>query len=483
MWYKLDKDKISEYVPVIILCAFTIAVSMLPLAKIPYLWFDESFTINLIRKPWREMFRLAAFDVHPPLYYICMKLFISLFGESTLSYHAVSLLCYCVMIAASALFFLKYFNKKTAATVVLALCALPGMQYYALEIRMYSMSAMWILLGFYMSHILCLRFDENRFNKEWILLAFLHVAAAYTHYFAGVAAVGTSFFLLIRLLYEKKKYSTVIRQWLLYCFLMFVLYLPWFRVMMRQMRSISGNYWIPPIGLSDLAAYQDILFQTQSELLTGCLTAFFFIGTFLMVWKTVRSRDKWLIGGFFTAAFWLSFGYVYSVLDTPILMNRYMAMLIPILWIPVIVSIIKFSDKIVTAGLIFVLLLTFIQTNREISALRTEANDNEMIAYLAQQMKEDDVFFHIRAQELSVCKAYFPAKAHYIRTGSYDHEAFQRWGELTDCIEIEALENLQDINGDIWCISGDFIPAFEELGYECTEEETGNKTVYHILKP
>src|SRR3989338_11107154 len=49
------------------------------------LWFDEAFSWRLIQFPLPELPTRAAADVHPPLYYILLKLWASIFDTSLLS--------------------------------------------------------------------------------------------------------------------------------------------------------------------------------------------------------------------------------------------------------------------------------------------------------------------------------------------------------------------------------------------------------------
>ena len=43
-------------------------------------WADEAYTMLLVQKPWPEAWRLLLSDVHPPLYYIIVKLVCTVFG-------------------------------------------------------------------------------------------------------------------------------------------------------------------------------------------------------------------------------------------------------------------------------------------------------------------------------------------------------------------------------------------------------------------
>ena len=57
-------------------------------------WYDEMFSIRLIRMPIKELIEATANDVHPPLYYLILKGVTHFTGESGPILHAVSLFPY-----------------------------------------------------------------------------------------------------------------------------------------------------------------------------------------------------------------------------------------------------------------------------------------------------------------------------------------------------------------------------------------------------
>src|SRR4051812_35613993 len=54
------------------------------------LWFDEAFSWRLTRFSWLEMIDRAKQDVHPPLYYILLKAWIAVFGDSVFAMRLLS---------------------------------------------------------------------------------------------------------------------------------------------------------------------------------------------------------------------------------------------------------------------------------------------------------------------------------------------------------------------------------------------------------
>jgi hypothetical protein len=56
------------------------------------IWADEAFTKAIIRHPLRELLRVVAGDFHPPLYFLALKFFTSVLGNTDLTIRLFSVL-------------------------------------------------------------------------------------------------------------------------------------------------------------------------------------------------------------------------------------------------------------------------------------------------------------------------------------------------------------------------------------------------------
>src|SRR5713101_8477017 len=69
---------------------FTLGVAILVVSRIWHLttfslWTDEIFSLKAARGPWGRMFETLILDkVHPPLFYIILKIWIAIGGQSLL---------------------------------------------------------------------------------------------------------------------------------------------------------------------------------------------------------------------------------------------------------------------------------------------------------------------------------------------------------------------------------------------------------------
>lgn len=165
------------------------------------LWYDEAFSLLAIEKPWHAMMTFLGSDVHPPLYYILLKLWGGAFGTSPEALRALSLLAF---FGTAAL--LWQILRRAAPTLRVPLLWFfllsPFFIGYATEMRMYTLwtfflvSACWGLLRYQ---------EEARFDHLLIYGACMGLAFL-THYFSifFIALSGLGYLAL--LLREPKRY-------------------------------------------------------------------------------------------------------------------------------------------------------------------------------------------------------------------------------------------------------------------------------------
>lgn len=476
----------KNYLLVAVFWLATVLVCLISIASKSKINFDESFTINLVRHSFSEIIRFTALDVHPPLYYFVVKLFTLILGQNSVAYYAPSILCFLLLLVVSAWFFKKYFSDKTALFVLIVLCAAPHMLKYAMQIRMYSMCMLLITVSFYITYVLILNIVEKenyKWNKYWMFLAIINVSAAYTHYFAGLAAVAISLFLLGYLLYAGNKRRKIVINWGIYCATMIVLYLPWFSTLYRQLAEVHADYWIGEVTENMLHTYPEMLFRMPTAEMRLVLIGIYVIGLalFLFHWEKGH-RNCWLAGCYIVVAIWFFIGIGYSVIQTPIMHDRYLVPLLPLLWIPICVTCAQDSNKSLQMGVLFALVICFTQNYEELYEEHASHYQNAMTTHLNYAMKEDDIIFHIYVQDMAIGTAYFPETEQYMYESMDQAEVFHYWPDLTGCHLIDHAKALNNIKGDIWCFNGEFLKSFEEQGWKVETIEFTSGKLYRLYR-
>jgi 4-amino-4-deoxy-L-arabinose transferase-like glycosyltransferase len=143
------------------------------------LWFDEIFSVHAAAHDWQNLFWFVAQDlIHPPLFYVLLKIWMSVGGESLfwLRFFPV----FFSILAVVPFILLCRELKLALSTVALALTffAVNGsLIKYAQEVRMYSLLMFFALVSLW----LFIRFFYSR--KGFFALLVVNVLLVYTHYF------------------------------------------------------------------------------------------------------------------------------------------------------------------------------------------------------------------------------------------------------------------------------------------------------------
>jgi len=136
------------------------------------LWLDEATTALAAKMPLADIFtKFLPGDFHPPLYYLLMKGWGSLFGLSEISLRTPSVIFGILTIYFIYLIAKKIFDTKTAR-IASILAATSGLLiYYSQEARMYSLAAFLATLLFYLF-----------LEKKWVLFSIFLPILAMTDY-------------------------------------------------------------------------------------------------------------------------------------------------------------------------------------------------------------------------------------------------------------------------------------------------------------
>ena len=136
------------------------------------LWLDESIGALVVKNQtlWQILSEFPKHDNHPPLYYLTLKLWSSLFGYSEVALRSLS-----IVFGIGTIYMVykigNIFSKRLGALAAILIATSPFHIYYSQEARMYSMAAFLAALAFYL------------FLKEnWKAFSLTIVALVFTDY-------------------------------------------------------------------------------------------------------------------------------------------------------------------------------------------------------------------------------------------------------------------------------------------------------------
>ena len=193
------------------------------------LWFDEVFGVHAAELGWQNLFSFVAQDlIHPPLFYVFLKLWISAGGESLFWLRFFPVL---FSIVALVPFYLLCrglkLNYPTIALAFAFFAANGAIIKYAQEVRMYSLLLCLSLFSLW----LFVRFLN--LGKSFWILTIINVLLVYTHYFGWFVVLSEVAAILIL---QRIK----IRQILIMFGINLAAFAPWIFAVWQASRASSG---------------------------------------------------------------------------------------------------------------------------------------------------------------------------------------------------------------------------------------------------
>ncbi|MDP3057224.1 MAG: glycosyltransferase family 39 protein [bacterium] len=309
------------------------------------LWHDEAFSALLIRYPFNEMIQRIILDVHPPLYYIILRIWDIVLGDSLLSLRLFSAFFGILTIFFTYLFVKAAFKYEKLSLIAAAFIAINPFQIqYATEARMYTlgtfliMFSSWLLVKAIEAHntseketlknacdISIKKCDwisgladkkpapKNIFAslkagikkyRWWILYGVSAALAIYTHYYLIFSVAAQALFMIF---WAIKNYGLKIAEWIksenvkgaaiAYCTSL-IIFLPWLPILLRQLGQVEENYWIPAM---DRYSIPNTIFHifTGTNIYTAndnlILISLAILAIFAFALKREQNNYKWLV--------------------------------------------------------------------------------------------------------------------------------------------------------------------------------------------
>lgn len=208
----------------------------------PSTTFDEKYTLLLVTHRFSSLINLDSLDVHPPFYYILLKYFLIITTFWTKSIFIKIIFARILSLIFSVITYIyiykifKFSHMRIHAIYLWILFillpnSLGSLNPYSTEpivdIRMYSLSAMIIVMEFYY----LLEILKN-IQLYLIIISILSTLAMYTHYFAAIISVMMIITFFVKFILLKKNFVAI--KLSLSLFISILLYLPWLPFLYNQ---------------------------------------------------------------------------------------------------------------------------------------------------------------------------------------------------------------------------------------------------------
>lgn len=407
-------------------------------------WYDEAYTINLVRQSFGYLWHVTANDVHPPLYYISLKLYTYICGDSVIALRIFSALPVIGMMLIACTYIRKKFGNKIALSFLIVIILMPVNQYVASEIRMYSFGMFFVLLGAlyaYQSYATFRRSDLIKFTL-------FSLAAAYTHYYA---LMGIFYIYLLFLCVIIIKKRDKVFPFIGYSVLFVIGYLPWLINLPGQISQVQDEYWINTPRLKDFVIYLYYPFAQELDLVATQIPLSNFAPAFYMLFilialfgyvflsgrKSVSAdkeiSDRRIYAGllFLVVLMTLGTAIIYSLVSKPVFVTRYMTPVLGLFYLGVAIFLASFDwskkrNRIVV--FLMFLILAYMSFNHYLLKYRTnrynERVQSKIIDFGEKRLDNKTAFVYSDTRSFSIAAIplFFPDSKHYIRirlTGKY----------------------------------------------------------------
>lgn len=270
------------------------------------IWFDEAFSAYIVKFNFIEIARYTATDVHPPLFYWILKIWIELFGTSEVAFRSMSVMFGMTAITFGFLLVKRLFGRYAAWLSLLFFVISPMLIRYGQEARMYTLAITIVMAATY---VLTFAVKSNK-RSLWILYGILVSLGMWTHYFTAVVWISHWVWRLIVTYRPRMKSQQFVkafftRDWIIAHVVAIGLFVPWLPSMYKQLTTIQSlGFWIGSVNTDTLTNYlTNILFYLEhNQVIDWWVLIFFTTVTILAVFSVklfksmnINQRNNYLL--------------------------------------------------------------------------------------------------------------------------------------------------------------------------------------------
>ncbi|MFS0513851.1 glycosyltransferase family 39 protein [Nostoc sp. UIC 10607] len=168
---------------------------------------------------------------HPPLYYVMVRLWAQVFGDSPTGMRSLSALISMLIFPSVYWLCLELFESTVVGWVAMALVAVSPLQlFFAQEARQYSLWIVEILLS--SAALLRTIRQENKVN--WVVYTLTLALGLYTHLFTVLVMISHGIYVVIQ---QHFRFTKTLLNYLLVSIAAFLIFLPWLIAIIPHTRT------------------------------------------------------------------------------------------------------------------------------------------------------------------------------------------------------------------------------------------------------
>ena len=413
------------------------------------LWNDEACTALLMRFSFADLLTNLQSDAHPPLYFIGVKAFTIIFGNSIITMRLFSILGLIALALLGLGPIKRHFGNNNGLIFSFLCFFLPVSVSFAQEARMYTWSC------FFITGMVLYGYSAIKSNKkkDWFIYALFSLGSIYVHIYGLIIFLLFSC-ILAGYLYLRQKASA---NFFIICTgIVLALYIPWLHVTISQATRASQSPWYVKTSIPQIAASLLILFSDRF-LIINYIPAFLltFLISYYLLFRGVRrawaeSKDSLLVLMFGTILITFMVVIAVSLLIAPILMPRYAFTVFGMILILCIIGGQSIRNSKLRMVITILLLALFIPQRIHVHANRINGPLPEVQMYLKSKVDSTQIFLHSNEHTFTTFSWYFPRNTHYL----YEPNAKDLVRQFTrNGFRINALTAVIRNKGDVWVVN------------------------------
>lgn len=425
------------------------------------LWFDESFSVGIVNHNIFEVCVISAADVHPPFYYVLLKLYSLIFGNSLLSLRLFSVLFASLLAGLGFTHIRKDFGEKVGFWFTTLFFLFAFTFKYAVEIRMYTLAPFLVTL----MCIYAYRFYKSGLTdkKSKILFLTFSILGAYTHYYA-LAATGAVNFLF--LLYTRKNDSFSL--WKRLAKIQLVSYAFGFFCLVWQSFHVVASFWIEmkyPAFIYDSLSFfligdvpEDALNLTDVTSVLYSIAAVLFWGVcvcfFILFYKKNREKSAPALLTLWVLA--LVVGFYFAVgLIRPLYYVRYLTVLSGIIMFFLAFAFDKIKIYIKPLVLLFLAVILVLRVTPLYENMYTEKN-KQIDTFVAEHIQKDDIVISDNIGLIAVLSVQYPEikMFYYNRAGWTVENAYEAY--MPGLKTVREISEICEADERVWVLTNYF---------------------------
>ncbi|MBU6321679.1 MAG: glycosyltransferase family 39 protein [Patescibacteria group bacterium] len=288
---------------------------------------DEAQSLWQVSRPARAIIAIVAGDVHVPLYHLLLHAWLLAAGDTVAVARLLSLLFFVASVPLVYLLGERAYGRRVALFAVVLFALSPFMNWYASEIRMYTMLVFFTVLNQYCF----LRLAEGeRGRGVWAFYGVSALLGAFTHYFFFLNLLAEAVYYLFR---RERFAAGSLRRFASIAAMLGLAFIPWaWYVFSVGTAGFETPALAPPSAVNLFGAFAEFFFGFQSDAVNTVILSLWPVTVILGV-LALRRRRMQDATEYLLIAVLVPFAIAFfgSFVVTPVFVSRYLIATIPAL--------------------------------------------------------------------------------------------------------------------------------------------------------